>query len=500
MDNNRPMIQGDMTHLLAFDLGSSTGRALWGTYKDGQLSFEVIHSFPNGPIRLNGSWYWDILRIYDEMLVALRNAGQLAQGAPFTVGIDTWGVDCAFVDKTGQLMAPVHHYRDPRTEGLYSEIFQNVAREEIYSRTGIMFIQFNSLVQLFAEKKSRPWLLNQAEKLLFPPDLFTYFLTGQYFNEITIASTSQFLDPATRSWDRGLLECLEIPHHFLCPLISPGTIIGPLSPYVQAETGLGNEVTVVAVGGHDTASALSAAPTETSASAVISAGTWSLLGRELDSPERSSHSLNANFTNECSVGNKIFYHKILCGLWLIQECRRIWEEEGKELSYSEIHEAAEMAEPLQHIFYPDDPRFMNPLNMPDEIRGFFLDRGEDAPEGVAEMARSIYESLALNHAYVLQGIEKTLGTAIDVVHIVGGGSQAELLCQFTANASGKTVVAGPIEATALGNMLAQLKAQGLISGLEEGRRIVRNSLNLKVYKPRNMSFWVEALNVFMERL
>ena len=479
--------------LLAFDLGSSGGRALWGTYDGGRLSMEVLHTFPNGPVRMHGGWYWDMLRLVSEVEEGVRAAVRKSGGEPFTIGVDTWGVDVALVDETGQILGNVHNYRDPRTEGLYDEIFPLLSREEIYATTGIMFIQFNTLVQLFAEKKSRPWVLERARRLFFPPDFFNWVLTGKCVSERTIASTSQFLDPGTGEWARGLLERLGIPHHFLCPIVAPGTVLGPLTPEVRSLTGAPESVRVVAVGGHDTASAFYATPAVGPDCAFISAGTWSLLGRELATPERSGASMDANFSNECGVGDTIAYNKILGGLWLIQECRRCWRGEGNDLSFADIHAAARDAEGLRFVFDPDDARFMNPDNMPREIAAWFTDRGEDAPRTVAEIARSVYESLALNHALAIADMERIFGRPVTAVHIVSGGSQAELLCRFTADASGLPVHAGPVEATAVGNMLSQLVATGDVSGTKEGREIVGRSYDIATYEPGRDGKWDAAL-------
>lgn len=481
-------------NLLAFDLGSSGGRALWGTCDGDRLSMTVLHRFPNGPVRMRGGWYWDMLRLVSEVEEGIRKAVRHSGGAPFTIGVDTWGVDYALVDGAGELLGNVRNYRDPRTEGLYEEIFPVVSKEELYSTTGIMFIQFNTLVQLYAEKKSRPWALENAQSLLFPPDFFNWVLTGKTTNELTIASTSQFLDPGTGQWAEELLDRLEIPRHFLCPLVRPGTVIGPLTPEIRALTGAGEGVKVVAVGGHDTASALYATPFDGPDRAFISAGTWSLLGRELQKPERSAASMNSNFSNECGVGGTIAYNTILGGLWIIQECRRCWKKEGTDLSYGEIHAAAGEAEELRYIFDPDDPRFMNPDNMPREIVSWFEERGEEGPRTLAEIARSVYESLAVNHALALRKMENVFGSPLQGVHIVSGGSQAEMLCRFTADASGLPVYAGPVEATAIGNMLSQLVAVGAVSGTEEGREIVRRSYEIVTYEPLRDKKWDAALH------
>lgn len=471
-------------HCLAFDLGSSGGRATLGTYDGERLSLETVHSFERRPVRVGSRWYWEILYDLEEIRKGLVKASVKLDGRPFTVGIDTWGVDYGLIDSVGDLMAPVHSYRDPRTEALYDELFELVSMDEIYGRTGIMFIQFNTLLQLYAHKKEKPWIFDEAESLLFPPDLFAYFLTGRKVNEETIASTSQFFDPSVRGWAPDIMEKAGIPSRLLCPLITPGTPIGPLDEGFRQASGLPAGISVVAVGGHDTASALAAAPFDPEGrSAFISLGTWSLLGMELDGPQLSPRSMEMNFTNEMGVGGKVVYHKIIAGLWLIQECRRCWRDRGSDLSYDDIHEAACSATPGSFLFDPEDPRFMSPDNMPEAIVSWFTERGLVAPETVGEFSRSIYDSLASRYGDTLREMEATVGFEVDRVNIVGGGTKASLLCQLTSDATGKTVIAGPVEATTMGNLLCQLQALGVVDGLEEGRNVIKRSCELCRYEP-----------------
>jgi len=484
--------------ILAFDLGSSGGRAQWGQFDGKKLAIEEIHRFPNVPVRLGERWYWDVLRIFEEMQYGLRKAANRANGNDFTLGIDTWGVDYGLLDASGELMSHISHYRDARTDGLYEKIFRKIAKVDIYKLTGIMFIQFNTLVQLYADLRNRPWLLENACDLLFVPDLFNYLLTGERFSEMTIASTSQFFNPASKTWANSVFKVLELPTRLLQPIIRPGMKMGHLKPALQLNAGFKGAVDVIAVGSHDTASAWAATPIEKGVpGALISLGTWSLLGTELDEPNFSDASLAYNFTNECGVAGTVVYHKILGGLWLIQECRRCWREAGQSLTYEEIHQAAASAAPLRFLFDPDDQKFLNPDRMPETITAYFSDLKLPAPEGVPQIARCIYESLALNYRYTIDLMEQITQRPIEVIHIVGGGSQARLLCQFTANAADKKVIAGPVEATTVGNMLMQLQARGAIQGLSQGRQMVRHSFALKNFEPEDRTAWEDAYGRFI---
>ncbi len=487
-----------LIQMLAFDLGSSGGRAQWGLFDGKTVKIEEIHRFPNVPVRLGERWYWDILRIFDEITHGLRIAASHAGEDDFSVGIDTWGVDYGLLDASGELMSHIHHYRDARTDGLYEEIFCKIPKADIYQRTGVMFIQLNTLVQLYADLRDRPWLLANACDLLFVPDLFNYLLTGERFSEMTIASTSQFFNPAAKTWEHSIFNALELPTRLLQPIIEPGTPISPLKSEIRRDFGIKGRADLIAVGSHDTASAWAATPIEKETSAAfISLGTWSLLGMELDAPNFSDASLTANFTNECGVDGTTVYHKILGGLWLIQECRRYWQETGNSLAYTEIHQAAAAAAPLQFLLDPDDPQFLNPSRMPEAITTYFTGLKLPAPESIPQVSRSIYESLALNYRHTINLMEKITQHPMKVIHIVGGGSQAQLLCQFTANATGKRVIAGPVEATTIGNMLMQLKARGAIENLSEGRQIVRRSFALKRYEPEERTAWEDAYGRFV---
>ncbi len=475
----------DSPYLIVFDLGSSGGRAYLGWLAHGSLHAEELHRFPNGPVRIGDAWYWDMLRIYDEVLVGLRRAGARIGSAPALIGVDSYGVDYAYVDASGALLSPMRHMRDPRTEGVYDAIHAIVPKAELYRRTGAMTITINTLAQLFAERRAQPWLQDSAQTLLFTPDLINYFLTGERVSDLTIASTSQIVDPVARAWAPDVLTRLGLPGHFLGPLVEPGTEIAPLRAALQRETGLGPAARVVAVAGHDTAAAVAATPLEPGREAAfISLGTWSLIGREIAEPDLSDASMEANTTNECGVGGRIAYHKILGGLWLLQECRRVWAMEDPTLDFAALHAAAVEAEPLAFVFDPDDPRFLHPDAMPGAIAGWFAGRGRPAPATRGAMTRAIYDSLALNFRVALDSMPGAGRSTLEAIHIVGGGAQSALLCQSTADAAGVSVVAGPVEATVAGNMLCQLLAAGVIGSLEEGRAIVRRSYPQTVFEPR----------------
>ena len=483
--------------MIAFDVGNSGGRVHVGSFAEGRIHLEEIHRFHNGPSRLGERWYWDILAILKEIQTGLLKALKECNAKPVTLGMDTWGVDYGYLDSHGEIMSIIRHHRDPRTNGIYEKIFEKINKPDLYKHTGSMFLQINTLLHVYADHLQNPWLHENASSFLMIPDLINYLLTGERLNETTIASTTQFFNPTEKRWSFPVLESLDIPTDMFREIVKPGTVIGPLQPSVLNSDYQSSNISVIAVGSHDTASAIAATPLPKDRPSVfISSGTWSLLGIELPVPDLSEDSLALNFTNECGVGDKIIYHKILGGLWLIQECRRCWEQEGRSLSYARIHEAASRTEPLRHLFDADEIAYMNPENLPRAIINYRKNRNLPAPETMEEIARSIYDSLALNFRFTIDGIERIIGKKVESVHIVGGGAQVDLLCRSTANATGKTVFAGPVEATAAGNMLMQLDALGEIAGLDEARDVVGNSFQTKVYEPMEQHAWEEAYGIF----
>lgn len=470
-------------NLLACDLGASNGRTLLARFDGNKLKLDVIHNFINGGERFNGNFYWDILALFSEIKQGIKKAVKVTDADIHSMGIDTWGVDYGLLDKNGKLMSLPYHYRDSRTDGIPKEVFKKIVKKEIYQETGIQFMQINTMFQLYAELKERPWILNNAKALLFMPDLLNYLLTGEKYNEHTIASTSQLFNSVKNTWSETIFKSLGIPVDIMQGLIYPGNKIGDLIPEIKKECDLNNDLPVMAVGSHDTASAVAATPLEDENSVYLSSGTWSLLGMELTEPVINESSLSENFTNELGVENRVRFLKNITGLWLIQECKRIWQREGKDLSYSEISEAAVQAAPFKYRLDPDDTIFMKPENMPEAIKEYCRKTNQAVPETIGEIARGIYESLAFSYDRVIKRIEKLVDRKIKNIHMVGGGIQAELLCQYTADISKRRVLAGPVEATATGNVLAQLIGLGEIKNLKEGRELVRNSIELKEYLP-----------------
>lgn len=484
--------------ILAFDLGAESGRGVLGHFDGQRLQLQEIHRFANTPAATLDTLHWDVLNLYNEMIAGLRKAaGQF--GGIDSVGVDTWGVDFALLGRGGLLLGNPRHYRDPHTEAAMDLAFQKVPREELFARTGIQFMRFNSLFQLIAMQRDRSPLLEVAESLLFIPDLFHYFFTGIKVNEYTDASTSQMLDPAKRNWDYDLINRFSIPTRLLGSITMPGTILGPLRVRICAETGL-SPVPVILPATHDTAAAVAAVPAQGSSWAFISSGTWSLMGAELDQPLINEDVRAANFTNEGGVGGTIRFLKNIAGLWLVQECRRCWERAGSNFSYDELVALAQTAPPFVSLVDPDDGSFMLPQNMPAALADFCRRTAQPAPSEPGAVVRCALESLALRYRWVLEKLEALTGRKLDLIHVVGGGSQNALLCQLTADACNRPVLAGPVEATAIGNLLVQAIGLKLVGSLAEGREVVRRSFELKHYEPRNSAAWAEPYQRFLKFL
>ena len=481
--------------LLAFDFGASSGRAILGTYSEGKLLLEEIHRFSNDPVNVRGTLYWDVLRLFFEIKQGITKA--VHAGGFDAIGIDTWGVDFGLLGGEGRLLKNPVHYRDSRTDGMMDEVFKTVPREELYDRTGIQLISLNTLFQLEAMVKNDADTLARAKTLLFMPDLFAYFLTGAKRAEYTVASTSQLLDPKTGGWARELLRQLKIPDAPLPELIEPGEAYGTLSPEICEELGC-PAVPVIAVATHDTASAVVAVPTQESDFIYISCGTWSLFGTELKKPVINETSRRFNLTNEGGYGRTVRFLKNIMGLWLIQESRRQWIREGADVSYADLEREAVAAKPFACFIDPDDARFAPPGNLPRRVQEFCRETGQKVPQTRGEIMRCIYESLAMKYRCTSRSTEAVTGRSYRVIHMIGGGTKDRLLCQMAADACGCPVIAGPIEATAAGNLAVQLIALGELGGLEQARSVIAASEQPKHYEPQNTKAYDEACGRFLK--
>jgi rhamnulokinase len=467
---------------LALDLGASSGRAVVGLLDDDKLSLTEVHRFENGPVSVGNSLYWDVLKLFSEMKQGLRKAVQ-AFGPDFSgAGLDTWGVDFALLGPNDVLLETPHHYRDSRTDGMVEHAEEVVSRTEIYENTGIQFMQINTLYQVLSICKSDPWMLDAAQRLLMLPSLFNFWFTGTKVDESSHVSTSQMYNPITKDWARPMLDKLGIPTRILGEIVAPATVLGNLRESISQETGAA-AIPFVAPGSHDTASAVAAVPAVDRDCAYISCGTWSLVGVESDLPIINEQALNLNFTNEGGIGNTRFLRNV-AGLWLAQECRRIWAQEGREFTYAQLTDMASRATPLRSIVDPDDASFIKPGDMPGKIREYCVKTGQYAPETEGEVIRTVLDSLAMKYRWVIERLDEFVGRRVKTVHMVGGGIQNQLLCQLTADATGRRVVAGPVEATAAGNILVQALGLGHIGSLEEAREIVRRSFEMVEYYPR----------------
>ncbi|TFH41255.1 MAG: rhamnulokinase, partial [Lysobacterales bacterium] len=439
--------------MLAFDLGAESGRAILGTLADGRLSLRELVRFANHPVRLPNGLHWDILHLWSEMVTGLSQAAQLSDIKISSIGLDTWGVDFALLDDNGALVGLPYHYRDSRTDGMLQTAFDLVPRQEIFAATGIQFMQINTLYQLLAMVKQQSPALEVACSFLTIPDLLNYWLTGEQVNEFSNATTTQCYDPVQGDWAYDVINKLGIPPQIFGPLVQPGTIIGSLRAPLAEECGL-SAIPVVAPACHDTGSAVAAVPAEKPGFAWISSGTWSVMGAEWPTPLINDRSLALNITNEGGVEGTFRVSKNIMGLWLVQECRRTWmHQEGIDISYTELTRLANDALPFQAVVDPDYPAFLPPGDMPERIRDYCRKTGQVVPESKGAVIRCVLEGLALKYRWVLESLEQMLDTRLNPIHIVGGGTQNELLSQLTADCTGKVVLAGPVEATAMGNLL-----------------------------------------------
>lgn len=467
--------------VLAFDIGGSSGRAMIGIYDGKKIELQEVHRFANDPVDINGTMYWDILRIFYEMkqgMVKAKHAGGFD-----SIGIDTWGVDFGLLDKQGNLLENPIHYRDSRTGGMLEESFLHIPQDEFYQITGNQFMEINTAFQLLSLAIKRPDLLERAETMLFTPDLLNYFLSGVKSSEYSIASTSQLLDAKNRTWSESVITKLGLPKKIFTDIVPCGTIIGKLSDTICDELGV-MKADVISIASHDTQSALVAVPAVEDDFLFISCGTWSLLGTELDEPLINEKSEKYNITNEGGCDNKATFLKNIIGLWLIQESRRQWIREGKEYGFGELEQMARDTESLGCIIDPDAEEFVPAGNIPRRIQEYCKRTGQAVPESIGQIVRCINESLAEKYKKSLEEIEDCTGKKYNTIYMVGGGTQSKLLCQLTADICKRQVVAGPVEATVLGNIATQLIASGDLKNIAEARALVMASNDIIVYEPQ----------------
>lgn len=478
---------------LAFDLGAESGRAILGQLRSGVLDIHEAHRFPNQPVLTADSVHWDVLNLWHEMQ---RGFAEVPRTIKLdSVAVDAWGVDYALIGEGGELLANPFHYRDHRNDGMVEAVCRRVPRKQIYSITGIQFMQINTLYQVYAACQLTPKLIASAASLVTIPDLFNYWLSGALGVEYTNATTTQFVDANTRRWATGLLNELDIPDRLMPQIFQPGSVIGRLKSQVSFKFA---GTPVVAPACHDTGSAVAAIETAGRA-AFLSSGTWSLLGAEIPAPIVTDRACQLNFTNEGGVCGTIRLLKNIGGLWLLQSCRRAWSKAGQEYSYEELLTAAAgLPNSFASLVDPDDPSFLSPENMPDAIAAYCARTGQPAPQSPSEYTQCILESLAFKYRAVLESLEELTGSRFSEIRIIGGGSKNRLLNQFTANACGRTVVAGPVEATALGNIAMQMLATGAVASLQEARAVIERSFPSERYEPKDSDRWDRAYARFVQ--
>lgn len=479
---------------LAIDLGAGSGRVVAGLWNGTRLELDELNRFANEPVQAADGWHWNLEHLFNNIKKGIALAARKYGNAVVSAGVDTWGVDYGLVNPEGKVTGAPFIYRDDRTSAMQEKAFTKMPREEIYRRTGIQFMFFNTLFQLLAEGN-----LERAERLLFMPDLLHYLLSGVLANERTIAGTSQLLDPRTQNWETGVIGAMGLPERLFGRLIDAGTALGNLLPAIAAETGAHN-LQIIAPAAHDTACAVVGVPANESAPVFLSSGTWSLIGRELNEPVISAESLNAAFSNEIGAFGTIRFLKNIAGMWLLQECKRAWESAGASISYNDLESQAAQAAPFQALIDPDAVDFQAPMNMPDAIAAFCDRTGQTAPGSPGAFTRVIFESLALKYRLAAESLARVTDKPIDKIHIVGGGCRNQLLNQFAADALNCEVVSEPVEAASIGNVSMQLYALGEIGSLADGRAVVRRSFQTKTYEPKNAPMWDDAFGRFQKIL
>ena len=488
----------DKSSFLAFDIGASSGRAILGILENNKVELVEVHRFKNQMTKIHGNYFWNIFNLFDELKTGLKKCKSEYGIQPDSIGIDTWGVDYSLVTSEGQLVGLPFAYRDHRTDNSMDEFFRILPKKQTYILSGIQFMQFNSLFQLFSSVKENYSGLKVAESMLFTPDTLNYLFTGIKKNEYTIASTSQLLKPGKAEWEQKLFEAAGIPIQLTEEIIQPGTVLGNLLPEILEETG-SDSIPCIAVASHDTAAAIASVPAYGENWAYLSSGTWSLLGIESQVPLVSEKTLEMNFTNEGGVEGTTRFLKNIMGMWLIQECKRIWDQES-EMDWQQIVDLSNSAEYFKCMINPDDSSFLNPGNMPKAIQEFCAKTNQPVPETKGEIARCIYDSLVLKYKFTIKQIESVTGKIIEKLHIIGGGAHNAIMNQLTADAIGIPVFAGPTEATAIGNLLLQAKALGKVHSLSEIRKIVRNSFEVAEYTPSPKLDWETAFQKFEKLL
>ncbi len=483
-----------MENVLAVDLGASGGRLIVGSYDGSQISLNEIHRFANGPVKIKGVLYWDILKLMQEIFEGIKKA------APYhvkSIGVDTWGVDFGLIAPDGSLIENPIHYRDGRTEGMMEQAFARKNKERFYQLTGIQFMSLNTVFQLLSLQLQREDTLSRADTLLFMPDLINYFLSGKQYAEYSIASTSQLLNVRNGRWSSELIESLKLPPNIYPEIISSGTVIGDLDKEIVKDLEI-DDMKVVAVCGHDTQSAMVAVPSREKDFLFISCGTWSLIGTELDTPILDANAVRFNMTNEGGYGNKISFLKNVTGLWVLQQCRNYWNTQGYEVDYADLTILASQTENKNIYIDTDDALFVQPGNMPKQIDAYCEKTGQDKPQSMGEYVNCILESLALKYRQAIDHIRICTGKTYPCLHLVGGGTKNRVLCQYTANACQLPVVAGPVEATALGNVAVQLIANGSIQDLEAAREVLRKQKDVYDYAPADAEVWQNKYQEFLK--
>ncbi len=493
---NSQSMTTDPNYYIACDLGAESGRVMLACLQDGRLSLEEIHRFPSAVVRVLGSLRWDVLRVHEELKVGLRKIAKRKVPA-LGISVDSWGVDYVLVNAVHPMLSPPFHYRDDRTATTYERVRESVGSKLIFEETGIQFMPINTIYHLASDVEKSRTILDASDCFLTIGDYFNYLFSGVACVDESLASTTQLYNPRTRSWSERLIERCGIPRKIFPKVVRPGTVLGPLLPEVCAETGL-NDVQVIATCSHDTGEAVAAVPANGDDWAYLSSGTWSLIGVELAQPLISETIRAHNFTNEAGYGGTTRFLKNIVGLWILQESRRVWEKQGIELDYASLTEEANQAEAFRSLINPNAARFAKSGDMPANIEAYCNETGQPAPKSPGQFARCILESLALSYRTALDEIEELTGRSIARLHIVGGGSQSALLNQFAANATGREVIAGPVEATAAGNVLIQAIALGQVESLEALRKIVSDSFLLRAFKPLDTKNWKDAYDRFTQ--